>query len=739
MIAVAGLLLAGGLTYSVCLLAGKMLLQILGFKLLRSEERFIGFVLGSAALSMLVFLLTAAGLAYSGVFLGLGAAIVLTGIGRGAHRFSGEALPPLPAAWRIGFLLIYSLFALVYLEAALLPETGPDAMLYHVALPARYLSVHHFPSNTRNLMANLSEGVEMLFLFAYPLARESAGAIVHFLFLLVLPWGMLSYGRRAGFPLAGAAGALVFFAAPIVGRLGTTGYIDVAVACYAFAVFYLLDIWRTSKDTRILIAAGLLAGFCFDAKYTAAAAIPYAMGYVAFYLWRDRKPPWRACALIALCALAMMSPYLIKNTVVTGNPVAPFANRLFPNPLLTPALEGQYSVVMRRWEGVTWPEIPRELTVGGGRLQGILGPIFVLAPLTLLSFRLSEGRRLLAALAVFGLAYPASIATRFLVPALPFAALALALVFQRWRFALAGLVLVHAILSWPTVVSRYCDAACWRMHDLRLRPALRLEKESDYLRWAVSEYVIGRAMEAHVPKGEPVFAFGGFQQLYQTHEIIVSWESTFGNRLSAALSTPHWISLRQHFQFPEKRVRRLRVIQTGKGDEQEWGVTELRVLLRGNELPRSPSWRLTASDNRQDVQRAFDNNPVTRWTSARPAAPGMWIQVDFGADEPIDQVIVATTEPERGVVRLMLRKLRRMADARPNPQRVPGSAALRNPSSCDAKTQAGTRELAAAQVIRSDRRRCRSRAGALGIVGGGHRPRVSAVPCRLIQDHSGRD
>ncbi|MBZ5608027.1 MAG: hypothetical protein LAP38_07215 [Acidobacteriia bacterium] len=655
---VAGLLAAVGLTYAASLFTGKMLLQILEIKLYRSEERFIGFVLGSAVLSTLVFALTAAGLAYAGVFLGLGAAIVLLGVWRGAHRFSSEVLPPLPTAWRFGFLLLYAIFAVMYLEAAMAPETGPDALLYHVAFPARYLRLHHFPANTRNLLANLSEGVEMLFLFAYPLARESAGAMVHLLFTLAMPWGLLSWGRRAGFPMVGAAGGLLFFIAPIVGKLGTTGYIDVAVACYAFAVFYLLDIWRTAKTTGLLVAVGLLAGFCFDAKYTAAAAIPYAIGYTSFYLWRERKPPWRAAILIGLCALAMMSPYLIKNTVLIGNPVAPFANRFFPNRLLTPDLEAQYSSVMRHWQNVTWAQVPREITVGGGHLQGILGPVFVLAPLALLALRFPEGRRLLAALVAFGAAYPASIATRFLVPAVPFAALALALLLRRWRFALAGLVLVHAVLSWPTVVSRYCAPYCWRMSKVQLKFALRRVSETDFLHGAVGEYDMGRAMEAHVPAGEPIFALSGFQQLYQNHEIIVGWESAFGNRLSTAMLSARLNHLRpvkaQQFQFPEKTVRGLRLLYAGAGKPEPWGVTEFRIFRNSHELARAPAWRLTASHNRRDVQQAFDNNPVTNWTSGQAASPGMWIQVDFGADQPIDRVLVETSDYDQGPVRLML-------------------------------------------------------------------------------------
>ncbi|MEN6605838.1 MAG: hypothetical protein ABFD60_01245, partial [Bryobacteraceae bacterium] len=51
---------------------GKLLLRGLGLKFYRAEEHLFSFVAGSACLSFLVFLLTAAQLARKGVFLALG-------------------------------------------------------------------------------------------------------------------------------------------------------------------------------------------------------------------------------------------------------------------------------------------------------------------------------------------------------------------------------------------------------------------------------------------------------------------------------------------------------------------------------------------------------------------------------------------------------------------------------------------------------------------------------------------
>ena len=643
---VLALLFAGAFTYVTSLGAGKLLLQALRVKLYRSEERFFGFVLGSAILSTSVFVLTAAHLAYAGAFLTLGLAIVGAAVWCKAYRSSGEELPRVALLWRIGFGLLYAVFAVIYLRNALIPEISADAILYHIALPARYLREHCFPPSDRNMMANLSEGIEMLFLFAFAFGKHSAGAMVHLIFTLVLPFGMMSYGRRAGLPSAGAAAALLFFLSPMVGKLATVGYIDVAVAAVVFAVFYLLEIWREEQSVALLIAAGLLAGFCYAAKYTAGIAVLYALGMIVYRRLRVRQPLWRPVFLTGVCSFLMMVPYLAKNTIAAGNPLAPFANQLFPNPAMTVSLERNYAYQMRHWLGVERRQVPLEATVRGGLLNGVLGPVFLLTPLALLALRSAAGRRLLLASAVFTLPYFASIATRFLVPSLPLLAFALVCAVAPWRGALPVLVAAHAILSWPRVVPRYCDG-CWRLLHVPWKSALRLEPEEDFLRSHISDYAIGRDLDKIVPPGQPVFALQPVQQAYHSHEIVVAWQSTFGHRLESALLAPVRDRLRpvwsHEYRFPPKAVRKIRLLQQGRSPEDQWSVSELRILRQDDDLPRASHWRLRASHNPWEIPWAFDNNPATRWSSGQPMRPGMWLEVDFGEEQNIDGVIAECT------------------------------------------------------------------------------------------------
>ncbi|RPI13877.1 MAG: hypothetical protein EHM65_04950 [Acidobacteriales bacterium] len=268
-------------TFVTAAAIGKLLFKRLGLRFHRGEETLLAFMAGSACLSAIVFALTAAQLAQKGVFLAEGALAIAAAVRQGLHKESGEPLPALPRFWKILFGVVFTVFAVVYFTNAMAPERSPDGSTYHLGLVARYMREHGFHRITTNMYANLSQGVEMLYLFAYAFGRHSAAALVHFCFLVTLPLAMLCYARRFGFPAAGAAGALLFFVSPVVGMDGTTAYNDVAVAAILFGVFHLLQIWDQERTGGLLVPIGLLAGFAYAAKYTAVLAVPYALGFVA--------------------------------------------------------------------------------------------------------------------------------------------------------------------------------------------------------------------------------------------------------------------------------------------------------------------------------------------------------------------------------------------------------------------------------------------------------------------------
>ncbi len=638
------ILFGAAFTVLTAIALGKLLLRGLGLRLYRTEETLLAYFAGSACLSVLVFALAAARLAYKGVFLAVGMAVIGAALWRGLHRENGDRLPPLSRFWKVLFGGLFAIYAVVYLVNAMTPERSPDGSAYHLGLVARYYREHGFRLLTTNMYANLSQGVEMLYLYAFAFGRHSAAALVHCSFLLALPLTMLTYTRRFGFPAAGATGALLVFLSPVFGMDGTTAYNDVAVAAIVFSVFYFVQIWDQERAGGLLVPIGLTAGFCYAAKYTAFLAVPYALGFVAWKLWRTRRPLVRPVLVISACALVLILPWVLKNSIWLGNPFSPFFNKVFPNPYVHVSIEQEWTSYLRNYTEVksVW-QIPMEVTVRGRVLSGLLGPVFLLAPLGLLALRERAGRRVLFAALLFGATYPLNIGTRFLIPAAPFVSLALGLVLVRAK-AMAPLVLVfHALSSWPPYVRMYSDPYAWRLEKpLPWKPAFRVDPEDSFLTRSMPSYVTARMIEDNVPAGERVYVLTQTAESYTSRDILVGYQAALNHTVGDIL----WVPIvddfhpRRHalFRASSEPLTAIRVVQTATSRHEHWTVSEMHVLRDGREVSRASSWKLRAHPNPWDVQMAFDGNLATRWRSWEALWPGMYLEVDFGKPEVVGGV-----------------------------------------------------------------------------------------------------
>ncbi len=598
----------------------------------------------SACLSAIVFALASARLVYKGVFLGVGVAAIAAAVRLRLHRETGEPLPPLPRFWKVLFGALFTIYLVVYFTNAMMPERSPDGSAYHLGLVARYAREHGFHRITTNMYANLSQGVEMLYLYAFVFGKHSAAAMVHFTFLAALPLMMLSYARRFGLAAAGATGALLVFLSPVVGMDGVTAYIDVAVAAILFAVFYLVQIWDETRAPGLLVVIGLVAGFGYAAKYTAFLAVPYALGFVAWKLVRARQPVWRPLAVVSLCALVMIAPWVVKNWLWVDNPFSPFFNKVFPNPYVHISLEEEWTAYLRNYHEIksAW-QIPLEAAVRGRVLCGVLGPVFLLAPLGLLALRERAGRRLLAAALLFGSVYPLNIGTRFLIPPAPFLALALGLVLARARGMAPLVLLLHAVASWPPNVKAYSDPHAWRLEGpLPWKQAFRVDDQDGYLTRSMPGYVTARMIEQFVPPRERVFVLTQTAESYTTRDILVGYQAAFNHTVGDILWTPivEDYHPRRHvvFRFPARPLRGVRVVQTASSPHEHWTVAEFRVFNGDREVGRRPGWRLHAKPNPWDAGMAFDANPATRWRSWQSLFPGMYLGTEIDPPQTADAV-----------------------------------------------------------------------------------------------------
>ncbi len=635
-------LLGAAATVAACYALGALMVDWAKAPLKRPERFPLSFLLGASVLHLIIFAMLALKIAYRPAIIGLLAVAIGLAIWKGSWRLKGDAVAPLSDGLKYLYGVIFAGFSILYFFHAWAPELSADGSAYHLGLVARYLRAHGFEKVITNMYASLSAGVEMLYFPAFAIGKHSAGALTHYAFLIALAMAMFAYGRRIGRPWVGAAGSLLVYASPVVGMDGSSAYNDCGVAAIAFSVFYFLEIWDQQREPRLLIAAGFLAGYCYAAKYTAFVMTIYAVGFVA---WRARK--MRPLLVTAGCAAVMIVPWVAKDWIYMQNPVAPFFNKVFRNPYYRVVSEQEYTDYLSRYGIENKWTLPMEVIVRGGKTDGLIGPIFLLSPIALLALRLREGRRLLLAGTLLFIPYLSNVGARFLIPCLPFFALAMALAIS-YPPALGAVLVFHALASWPPNIRRYSAMYVWRLDRILWKQAIRKIPQDKYLRQNFAGYGIARMIDEKIPKGAPVLTVNGLPDSYTTHEILVGFQSAYNDDLADILNSG-WDESRQPtrrwtFKFLERPVRRVRILQTGVGaPREEFKAHEVRFYSNGAELARDPSWRLQAWPNPWDVQMAFDNSPATRWRSWETAWPGMYIDVDFGKYEAVDEVQLDTS------------------------------------------------------------------------------------------------
>ncbi len=60
-----------------------------------------------------------------------------------------------------------------------------------------------------------------------------------------------------------------------------------------------------------------------------------------------------------------------------------------------------------------------------------------------------------------------------------------------------------------------------------------------------------------------------------------------------------------------------------------WTIEELKRTGPQQPLENRREWKLTSSHNANDLARAIDGNPETRWDTHTPQVPGMWVQIEL--------------------------------------------------------------------------------------------------------------
>lgn len=582
---------------------------------------------GAALLSTALFFLLVLRWAHPLAVLALCAACLATLAVPPRPRWPRLCRPPWP-------VVLLTPFFFYYLIHALAPEIQPDAAGYHLGIVADWARRHGMTPRI-GFYDLLPLGLETLFYPAFLAGGHSAAKLVHFgLFASTVP--LLAHaGRKSGLSSAQAwCAAGLYFLTPVAAVAGTSAYNDAASVFFAVAAFAIL--LENRPDMPWARHAGLQAGFSYAIKITGLAV---AAGLALWFLWRRR---WRQAAWAAAAAALCVLPWMVRNASLTGNPLAPVANRLFPNDAFHAHTEEELARYLAAYGGIGWENVPWSLAVDGTALQGLIGPLLFVLPLALLAWRKPQGRLVLAAAALLLLPWVRNLGARFFLPALALFFLALAMAAGR-RLA-AVLLAVQAAVCCPWLAGRYAGVNAWRLKGLPVRAALRIEPEHSYLERLLDEYAFTRRAAELIGGGRLLDLYGLPFSYLQTAPTGPHSSAVFDNLATtlavaqdAAMERVSPLTCRFPLQFVGSVRVRLEAPWPGM-----WSIDEVRFEQRRRTVRVSPLWLLDAWPNPGDAWLAVDLNPATRWYTWDATGPGAYWQVTFDRPLPIDTVIVRT-------------------------------------------------------------------------------------------------
>jgi|GEM_PF-1420880 hypothetical protein len=241
------------------------------------------------------------------------------------------------------YILLIAVAVFFAFVSSLMPPTQSDGLRYHVTVPKLYLQHGGFVFLPNIAFSNFPFLIEYLFLIPLAFDSISGPKLIHFcyfLFTLILVYRL---GKAIGNTKTGVLAALLLATTPFVPIFASWSFIEFGLTCYmVLGLTICVELverlrdgkWESLRKSAILL--GIAAGLAVSCKYTALTILFFFAGAVCLaWIRRVDHSIWRRVKLAGIVlavAGITASPWFVKNAILLGNPLYPFARNTFPTP-----------------------------------------------------------------------------------------------------------------------------------------------------------------------------------------------------------------------------------------------------------------------------------------------------------------------------------------------------------------------------------------------------------------------
>ena len=318
----------------------------------------LGAALGIGVESLVVLGLGLGGLLARPLQIGLLTLAAVLGVMRLARLLQSPEMPAenTPASttrWEPALWLLTAPFLIAALLAAanapgfIWSEEGfgYDVLEYHLQMPKEYWIADRIAYAPHNVYANFPANVEMLYLLAMILRADDLDSgttanMIHLMLGALTVFAAWVAGRELS-PRAGRLAAICVATTGWLSYLSGLAYVEHGVLFLGMTACALTC--RLARSPSMVapdpqpqreshggwFLVGALAGLACGCKYTAVPMIALPVLCAGIVLVGSFRARAARAAVIILGTLTAFSPWLVKNQVMTGNPVFPLANSIF--------------------------------------------------------------------------------------------------------------------------------------------------------------------------------------------------------------------------------------------------------------------------------------------------------------------------------------------------------------------------------------------------------------------------
>ena len=390
---------------------------------------------------------------------------------------------------KIGTVFLFFLIAqlLINLIGSLGPELSFDALWYHLTLPKMWLSQGHlsfYPGSVFKYSA-MPMLTEMLYLPALALGSEVLAKFIHYLFGILTLIVTFKLSRKYLSIHYSLLTITILSSNLVFSWLQITANIDLARTFFETLALYL---FLDKKIYKSAVSLGLAA----STKLLALGSLPIYW----ILAWRQKKS-FKYPIYYSLLTITILSPWLLRSYLVTGNPVYPFLSPLYTDTRISLNPTDLWTVFTRSADPVN--------------------PVYIISAPFILFFLIRQNRsRGVANLGIYtGLSLMVWLITprtgggRFILPYLPALSVLTTITIRRLEDAFIQKSIIFISLSLSFISISYRLAANAKYIPVITRRQTKSDFLSLNLNYASGDYYdTENFLAANVPPGSLIYVAG---------------------------------------------------------------------------------------------------------------------------------------------------------------------------------------------------------------------------------------